>query len=151
MEQQTESEISWTGEGTGTRREAFYGKISERLPGIPADEAAEAVIHALCERLSKGLVDRLFASLPDDLRRDLGPYMQNAKAETAHFERDDFYLAVAEMLAVPAEDVRRVLHAVFAALHTQLTDAESERIASQLPDYLSYTWLAARRVAEAPA
>jgi uncharacterized protein (DUF2267 family) len=57
---------------------------------------------------------------------------------------------VANHLNADVENVRLVLHGAFAALHSQITEAEAEKVASQLPDYVKGTWLAARRAWTSP-
>jgi uncharacterized protein (DUF2267 family) len=63
---------------------------------------------------------------------------------------EDFYLHVANHLNADPENVRLVLHGVFAALHTQITESESEKISSQLPDYVKGTWRESRRGVDRP-
>jgi hypothetical protein len=51
---------------------------------------------------------------------------------------------------VNPEEVRRILFGVFGALHSQITEAESDRVASELPDSISSTWLSSRHGVPAP-
>jgi len=150
MSQHMEETQSWSGLGVGTDKQSFLEKIENILPEIGAEEAAEAVFCALSERISGGTVTRLLEQLPADVRPMFGRCKKNITAHATGGDREDFYLAVAEHLLVDPEDVRRILHAVFGALHTQITEAESERIASELPDDISGTWVGARHKVPAP-
>ncbi|HLL52612.1 MAG TPA: DUF2267 domain-containing protein [Myxococcaceae bacterium] len=144
-------EVTWTGDGMGTTREAFFREIAVRLPtNLPRVEVADAVICTLAERLSGGVVDRILSELPESLRPLLRPYAKPIEAQAKGFDKDEFYMAVAEHLNVDPTDVRRIISAVFSALHSQITEATSERVASQLPDELSSTWIAARHGVSAP-
>ena len=144
-------EVTWSGAGVGTTREAFFREIAVRLPiELPRAEVADAVLCTLAERLSGGLVDRILSELPESLRPLLRPYTKPIDAPAKGFDKDDFYMAVAEHLNVDPTDVRRIISAVFSALHSQITEATSERVASQLPSELSSTWLASRHAVSAP-
>jgi uncharacterized protein (DUF2267 family) len=145
--QQTQS---WSGLGVGTDKESFLIRMQQLIPELDPEEAAEAVFCALSERLSGGTVQRLLEQLPPDVRQLLGRCGKELSAHASGGDREDFYLAVAEHLLVDPEQVRRVLHAVFGALHSQITEAESERIVAELPDDISGTWLAARHAIPAP-
>lgn len=149
-----ETEMSWTGLGQGTSLESFVAKVRERLVGspAPAEQVAEAVFCALSERLSGGTARDLFEQLSPDVRElfvTCRNHPRRAKAQPG--DRDDFYLNIAEHLDVDPADVRRILHAVFAALHGQITDRVAHQISSELPRDLSGTFLSARRVADRPA
>lgn len=144
-------EVTWSGEGVGTNRQAFFREIYLRLPtDLPRVECAEAVLGALAERLSGGVVDRILSELPESLRPLLRPFAKPLDAPARKSDKDDFYLEVAEHLNVDPEDVRRIISAVFSGLHSQITEATSERIASQLSSSLANTWLAARHNVLAP-
>ena len=114
-------------------------------------DTAEAVFCVLTNRLSGGTADRMLDELPPDVRDLLSicPRRQSS-AHASHTDKDDFYLSVAEHLLVDPEDVRRIIHAVFGALHTQIVEREAERIASELPDDIKQTWIAARHAVPAP-
>lgn len=152
MAEGMQEEMSWSGLGVGTDKESFLEKVRERLvPDIDPAEAAEAVFCVLTERLSGGTVNRLLEQLPPDVRELMSRCPRKKLQDDAKkLSRDDFYMAVAEHLLVDPEDVRRILHAVFGALHSQTTEKESERIASELPNDVSYTWVAARHDVPAP-
>ena len=141
---------SWSGLGVGTDRSSFLIGIETLAPGIDAAEAAEAVLCVLSARLSEGTSRRLVEQLPPDVRELFDRCGRRSADQARRGDREDFYLAVAEHLMVDVEDVRRILHAVFGGLHGQITEAESERIASELPDDLSRTWVAARHNVPAP-
>ncbi len=144
-------EVTWTGDGVGTTREAFFREIAVRLPTtLSRVEVADAVLCTLAERISGSLVDRILSELPESLRPLLRPYTKPMDAPAKGFDKDDFYMAVAEHLNVDPTDVRRIISAVFSALHSQITEATSERVASQLPFELTNTWLAARHAVAAP-
>lgn len=144
-------EVTWSGDGLGTSRRAFFREIYLRLPtNLPRVECAEAVLAALAERLSGGVVDRILSELPESLRPLLRPFAKPIDAPARRADKDDFYLEVAEYLNVDAEDVRRIISAVFSGLHSQITEATSERVASQLPSNLASTWIAARHLVYAP-
>lgn len=143
---------SWTGLGTGTGREAFVAQIREDLGDeLDPAEVAEAVVCVLTQRLSGGTSQRLFEGLPEDVSELVRNCpRRESSAHAPPTDRDDFYLSVAEHLLVDPEEVRRIIHAAFAALHTQLLERESERIASELPGDIKETWIAARHNVRAP-
>jgi uncharacterized protein (DUF2267 family) len=147
-----QSELSWTGEGMGTNAASFIRKVMQFIPEYPPVEVSHAVFCTLSERLSGGLVQQLEAQLPSDLRHMLsGCGKKTARDPDGHFDKDEFYGAVAEHVNAQPGDVRRILFAVFAALHAQITAREADKVASELPADLKSTWHASRRVAERPA
>jgi uncharacterized protein (DUF2267 family) len=145
-------EVSWSGEGMGTDRASFLAKVNARLMGEEPSEASEAVFCTLSQHLSGAVVGMIRAALPRDVRDLLqpcghhGPGEDNAQA----FDKDEFYRAVGEHLGMDDNDVRRILSAVFAGLHSQLTEAIAEKVAAQLPTELRNTWIAARAGVPAP-
>jgi uncharacterized protein (DUF2267 family) len=145
-----ESTMSWSGLGVGTDRESFLEKVHERVPELDAAEAAEGVFCVLSERISGGTVQRLFDQLPPDVRDLFNRCNRRKQAKAKPGNRDDFYLSVAEHLMVDPEQVRRILFGVFGALHSQITEAESDRVASELPDSIASTWLSSRHGVPAP-
>ncbi|MDY7226546.1 DUF2267 domain-containing protein [Hyalangium rubrum] len=140
---------SWSGLGVGTDRQSFLQKVTEQLPDYEPALAVEAVFCALTERLPGGIVQQLLEQLSPDVRELVGRCQKRGDAPEK-LDRDDFYLHVANHLNADIENVRLVLHGVFAALHSQITEAESEKVVSQLPDYIKGTWLAARRGVDKP-
>jgi uncharacterized protein (DUF2267 family) len=104
----------------------------------------------LTERLPGGIVQELFEQLSPDVRELVSRCQKRAEEVPEKLDKDEFYLHVANHLNAEPENVRLVLFGVFAALHSQITEAESEKIASQLPDYVKGTWLDSRRVADRP-
>jgi uncharacterized protein (DUF2267 family) len=143
-------EMSWSGEGMGTSRASFLAKVEGRLAGEPPAEAAVAVFCTLSQRISGGVVEMISQQLPEDLRQLLRPCGHHQEERARSFDKEDFYLAVAEHLRVEPTEVRRILHAVFAGLHSQVTEAVAEKVASQLPGELMGTWVAARKDVAAP-
>lgn len=150
MAMQDPDAMSWSGLGVGTDRESFLTHVAEQLPAYEPDKAVEAVIPVLFERLPGGIVQQLLAQFSPDVRELFEPFAKDVTAPPSKLDRDDFYLAVANRLNADPENVRLVLHGVFAALHSQITEAEALKVASQLPDYLNGTWLAARRGTDKP-
>lgn len=151
MAQNFDETMSWSGEGVGTDKASFLRKVQDGVAlELDEQEAAEAVFCALSRRLSGGTVARLIGQMPADVRQlfDACPKRLNEDAEAT--TRDDFYLDVAEHLLVDPEDVRRIISGVFGAIHSQITERESEKVASELPDDLSGTWIAARHDVPAP-
>lgn len=149
--QKHEETQSWSGLGVGTDRKSFLDKVSAQLPDYDAQQAAEAVLCALSERLPGGLVRHLRDQLSPDVRPLLSACHRHRGEEPAKLDRDDFYLMVANHLNAEPENVRLVLHGVFAALHTQLVEAEARKIEGQLPQWLQGTWAAARLQIDRPA
>lgn len=141
---------SWSGEGVGTSAESFFARINRDVPEYPPTDAAEAVICALCERLPGGLVQEMKEQLPEALRQQFQHCWKERSANARRFEKDDFYLDVAEHLQVDAEKVRLVLHVVFSAIHSQITERLAERIGREMPPNVAGTWDAARRGADLP-
>jgi len=150
MQKQDQTQ-SWSGLGVGTDRKSFLDKVSAQLPDYEAERAAEAVFCALSERLSGGLVQQLRDQLPPDVRELLSTCHRHRGDAPAPLDRDDFYLSVANHLNAEPENVRLVLHGVFAALHTQIVEAEAQKIEGQLPKWLQGTWAAARVQIDRPA
>lgn len=145
-----QEEMSWSGLGVGTDRRAFLEMIERGIPELDPSEAAEAVVCTLARRVSGGTAQRLFEQLPPDVRELFNSCERRATDNAPGGGREDFYLAVAEHLMVDPTDVRRVIHHVFAALHGQITEAEAERISSELPSDVATTWDAARHNVPAP-
>lgn len=142
-------DVSWTGQGVGPGKESFLQVIRQTLPDYPAEEAGEAVLCSLVQRVSGGVAMRIIGELPEDLRAMALPCVRHADRPAPAWDKDEFYAAVAEHLIADAADARRICSAVFSGIHTQISDATAERIASQLPAGLTDTWLAARRRAPA--
>jgi uncharacterized protein (DUF2267 family) len=145
--QETES---WSGEGVGTSVESFLARINREVPEYSPSEAADAVMSALCERLPGGLVQELREQFPEGLRTLFARSWKDRSAPAQKFDKDDFYLDIAERMQIEAENVRLVLHVVFASIHSQITERLAEKIDSELPPNISGTWNAARRAADLP-
>jgi len=143
-------EVSWTGAGNGTDLRTFLSIVQERLGNERAADAVPAVFETLALRLPGGLVQRILAQLPEEIRPLLARYAKPEQAPAVKLGKREFYGAVAGRLDVDPVDVRRILHAVFAGLHSQITEATSERIVAELPDELANTWLAARAKVDLP-
>jgi uncharacterized protein (DUF2267 family) len=141
---------SWSGEGVGTSVESFLARINREVPEYPPIEAADAVMSALCERLPGGLVRELMEQFPTGLREMFRHCDKERSAPAQKFDKDDFYLDIAERLQIEAESVRLVLHVVFASLHSQITEKLAEKIAREMPPNISGTWDGARRAADLP-
>jgi uncharacterized protein (DUF2267 family) len=141
---------SWTGDGVGTSAESFLARINREVPEYPPTDAAEAVICALCERLPGGLVQEMKEQFPESLRELFQHCWKERSANARKFDKDDFYLDVAEHLQIDAEQVRLVLHVVFASIHSQITERLAERIAREMPPNVAGTWDGARRAADLP-
>jgi uncharacterized protein (DUF2267 family) len=141
---------SWSGLGVGTDRETFLRHVAQQLPDFPAEQAVEAVFCALTERLPGGIVQQLLEQLSPDVRELVGRCQKRSEAPPEKINRDEFYLHVANHLNADPESVRLVLHGVFAALHTQITEAESEKVSSQLPLWVKGTWDNSRRGVDRP-
>jgi uncharacterized protein (DUF2267 family) len=148
--QNQETTQSWSGLGVGTDRQSFLRKVADQLPDYEPELAAEAVFCALTERLPGGIVQQLFEQLSPDVRELVARCQKRADAQPETLDKEDFYLHVANHLNADPENVRLVLHGVFAALHTQITESESEKISSQLPDYVKGTWRDSRRGVDRP-
>jgi len=138
-------EVLGTGEGVGTSKEMFFGIIRRVLPDYPAEAAGQAVLCSLAQRVSGGVAHKMVEELSEDLRPLADRCAMHAQRDAPSWDKVEFYADVAEHLGAQAADVRRILSAVFSAIQSQITDATSTSIASQLPAELSGTWLAARR------
>ncbi|HYH99909.1 DUF2267 domain-containing protein [Hyalangium sp.] len=147
---QDQETLSWSGLGVGTDRQSFLKKVAEQLPDYEPEKAVEAVFCALTERLPGGIVQQLVEQLSPDVRELVGRCQKQRTAAPEKLDRDDFYLHVANHLNAEPENVRLVLHGVFAALQTQITEAEFEKVSSQLPDYVKGTWRESRRGVDRP-
>jgi uncharacterized protein (DUF2267 family) len=146
----TQETESWSGEGVGTSAESFLARINRELPEYPPSDAAEAVIRALCDRLPGGLVQEMKEQFPESLRAPFQHCWKERSVNGRKFDKDDFYLDVAEHLQIEAEQVRLVLHVVFAAIHSQITERLAVHIGREMPSNVLGTWDAARRGADLP-
>jgi uncharacterized protein (DUF2267 family) len=96
-----------------------------------AERTAVVVLEALCDRLTGKEANDLMAQLPA-MFRELVVYTPAALPLTA----DDFVRRVSESLAVPRDDARARIRAVFATLREAVTRGELEDVLEQLdPDY----------------
>lgn len=145
--QETES---WSGEGVGTSLESFLAHINREIPEYSPTEVADAVMSALCERLPGGLVQELKEQFPDGLRQLFERSWKDRSAPARKFDKDDFYMDIAERLQVQPENVRLVLHVFFGSLHSQITERLAEKIAAEMPPNVTGTFDAARRDADLP-
>jgi len=143
-------EVSWTGAGDGTNLRTFVSIVQERLLNERAVDAIPAVCEALAQRLPGGVVRRLLAQLPEEVRPLLGRIAKDERAPGMKLDKTELYRAVARRLDIEPTEARRILHAVFAGLHSQITESTSERIVAELPDELAGTWLAARGGVDVP-
>ncbi|MBJ6764940.1 DUF2267 domain-containing protein [Myxococcaceae bacterium JPH2] len=143
MQRQDET-LSWSGLGVGTDRPSFLAKVREQLPDYEPEQASEAVCCGLSALLPGGLVAQIRQQLPEDARSLMDGCERKPGADAGRMDRDDFYLHVANHLNAEPENVRLVLHGVFAALQTQITEGEARKIEGQLPRWLAGTWAAAR-------
>lgn len=150
MQKQDET-LSWSGLGVGTDRESFLAKVREQLPDYEPAVAAEAVFCALSELLPEGLLGQIRQQLPEDVRPLMSRCHRHHGERPEKMERDDFYLDVANHVNADPENVRLVLHGVFSALHTQITEMEARKIEGQLPKWIAGSWAAARLHIDRPA
>ncbi len=141
---------SWSGEGVGTSVESFLAHINREVPEYSPIEVADAVMSALCERLPGGLVQEMREQLPEGMRRLFERSWKERSAPAQKFDKDDFYLDVAERLQIEAENVRLVLHVVFASILSQITEKLANKIDREMPPNIAGTWEAARRAADLP-
>jgi uncharacterized protein (DUF2267 family) len=141
---------SWSGEGVGTSVESFLARINREIPEYPPTDAADAVMSALCARLPGGLVQEMREQFPEGIRQLFQHCWKDRSAPGRKFNKDDFYLEIAEHLGTEPENVRLVLYVVFAAIRSQITDKLADKIDSELPANMSGTWEASHRAAELP-
>lgn len=142
MAEHTDTAAPYSGPG-GSEDEEFFRLIRETLPDVSPDEAADAVLCAIAQRVSGAVAQQLIEDLPESLRHLATPCARHTDA-TAR-DKDDFYANVAEHLEGDARDSRRVISAVFSAVQAQITRRTADQISSQLPRDLTSTWNAARR------
>ena len=147
---QNQETQSWSGEGVGTSMESFLARINREVPEYSPTEAADAVMSALCERLPGGLVQELKEQFPEGLRRLFERSWKDRTAPAQKFDKDDFYLDIAERLQIEPESVRLVLHVVFGSIHSQITEKLAEKIVAEMPPNIAGTFDAARRDADLP-
>jgi uncharacterized protein (DUF2267 family) len=141
---------SWSGEGVGTSVESFLAHINREVPEYSPTEVADAVMSALCERLPGGIVQELREQFPEGLRRLFERSWKERSANAQKFDKDDFYLDIAERLQIEPESVRLLLHVVFGSIHSQITEKLAEKIAAEMPPNITGTWDGARRDADLP-
>jgi len=142
MAEHTDTSAPYSG-AQGPEDEEFYRLIRETLPDYPPDEAADAVLCALAERVSGAVARKLVEDLPASLRHMARPCSQHQAAPS--IDKDEFYEAVSDHLNADGRDVRRILSAVFSAVQANISRRTAEEIASQLPAELTSTWVAAGR------
>ncbi|WP_158501725.1 DUF2267 domain-containing protein [Vitiosangium sp. GDMCC 1.1324] len=145
--QETES---WSGEGVGTNSESFLARINREVPEYSPADAAEAVMSALCARLPGGLVQELREQFPESLRQLFQHCWKERSAPARKFDKDDFYLDIAEHMQTEPENVRLVLYVVFSAIRSQITEKLADKIGSEMPPNVAGTWEASHRAAERP-
>jgi uncharacterized protein (DUF2267 family) len=117
---------------------AFLEKVARRagLDVGGASRAAEAVLEALGQRISRGEVEDLLPWVPAELHGALrrGDEASNGAARPLSLEEFERY--VAERAGITPDEARREARAVFATLREVIGDKEFGDMVAQLPrDY----------------
>ena len=142
MAEHTDTAAPYSG-AEGPEDEEFFRIIRATLPDVSPDEAADAVLCAIAQRLSGAVAQQLIEDLPESLRHLATPCARHTDATTP--DKADFHANVAEHLEGDGADSRRVIGAVFSAVQAHISRRTAQDIASQLPRDLTSTWNAARR------
>ena len=113
--------------------------------GLPrraeAARAVEAVMCALAQRTSRAEYDELREHLPEPFGSRLTACERHAAQPPRELRLvEDFYAVVAEDLERGREEVESAVRAVFAALRTQMSEADAELVGEELPLELVPLW-----------
>ena len=113
--------------------------------GLPrraeAARAVEAVMCALAQRISRAEYDELREHLPEPFGSRLTACERHAVQPPRELRSvEDFYAVVAEDLERGPEEVESAVRAVFAALRTQMSEADAELVGEELPLELVPLW-----------
>jgi uncharacterized protein (DUF2267 family) len=106
-------------------------KAVEERTGIaePADagRTLRVIVQALSDRLLGGEADDLLAQLPEPLKSEI-----SVTAQADPMNPQEFVGRVARDLALPEDEARERIRAVFATLHDAVTEGEWEEVVGQL-------------------
>ncbi|WP_148857987.1 DUF2267 domain-containing protein [Natronococcus pandeyae] len=113
--------------------EEFYGIVAEGLPDTVdagPEEATDATLHVLAERITGGQAGDLALYLPREVRRPL----VDSDEETRKFDRDEFLERIATQTDVERSDAPDLARAVFDGIRESTAREELENVRTQLPD-----------------
>lgn len=111
--------------------EKFYDIVAEGLPdSVDAgpEEAADATLHTLAERITGGQAGDLALYLPREGRRPL----TDSDEETREFERDEFLERIAMQTDVERSDAPDLARAAFDGIRESTAREEFENVRTQL-------------------
>lgn len=120
---------------------AFQRRLCELggLDELLAESAAISVLSTLERRILPKEAKDLEAQLPRLLVEFLPPPDQRL-SKPHRFGLEEFLKSVAEDLHMPVEEVEPIVRAVFQAFREQISEGESEDVASNLPPDLRALW-----------
>ncbi len=128
-------------------QDADYRALVDALAreGLPrraeAARVVEAVMCALAQRIAHADFDDLREHLPEPFKTRLLPCERHAAVPRRRFlGPEDFYEVVAEDLDRDPAEIEPLVRAVFAAVRTQLSEADAEDVGSELPHELQVLW-----------
>jgi uncharacterized protein (DUF2267 family) len=114
--------------------QTFIQGVADRtgLDRRGAQQATDAVLQVLAERISGGEVDDLAEELPDELHPPLERGKRLSKGVALAMSSDEFVQRVAELEGVEPGEAQDHVAAVFAALRETVTQKELADITAQL-------------------
>jgi uncharacterized protein (DUF2267 family) len=113
-------------------RYANFVTIVEGLTGLSppaAEQAIEAVLRTLGERITRGEAEDIAVFLPEEVR----PWLTSAPEPAEAFDRPEFVRRVAEREGVDRQIAEEHVRAIFRALGAAVAPGELADMASQLP------------------
>jgi uncharacterized protein (DUF2267 family) len=129
------------GRGRAPAAVEFLQEVRARgLPDdVAAEDAANAVLCPLGQRLGMEEAERLRSLLPARIR-DLAPCHRHPPGSAEPFDRTEFLRRVADHLGRPREDAEFVVRPVFGALQAHLEARDVETFGDELPADIEELW-----------
>lgn len=115
----------------------------ERYCNLPVEDlprTAESVLCALEQRLTVEEAHDMESQLPANLQDLLVRCDRHAGLKKRSFDLEALYTMVGDDLNLRAGDVPPVVRAVFRAVKDQISEGESQDVASQLPADIREIW-----------
>lgn len=124
-------------------REAIEREIARAMPrlrDVSAEQALDAVLSALFERLSGGEAHALFLSLPEDVRPVVDRSLHDRTEAPEAFGPEEFIARIAGDLECSRGHAEWFARVVFRAVQHALPKKQIEDAGSQLPPALRELW-----------
>ncbi|MDX1614944.1 MAG: DUF2267 domain-containing protein [Candidatus Promineifilaceae bacterium] len=114
------------------RYQDFVGQVQHRSR-LGEQGRAVGAIRATLETLSERIVSGEAENLADQLPREIGYYLRQAKTRES-FELDEFYQRVAQREEVDYPDAVHHARVVMSVVNEAATPGEMDKVRGQLPD-----------------